>query len=99
MKGQPASQQSNKNMTDRATQHHGPEALRDGLGTIRSKSQNLFHDLDQFIHLLIPLRQGTRLFNPYLELAFSVRSRPKAFQPVPRPNVVLDRTSQISEYS
>ncbi|WZZ27668.1 hypothetical protein YC2023_011069 [Brassica napus] len=30
MKGQPASQQSNKNMTDRPTQHHGPEALRDG---------------------------------------------------------------------
>ncbi|KAF2533632.1 hypothetical protein F2Q70_00031830 [Brassica cretica] len=35
MKGQPASQQSNKNMTDRPTQHHGPEALRDGLGRIR----------------------------------------------------------------
>ncbi|WZY93953.1 hypothetical protein YC2023_066282 [Brassica napus] len=34
MKGQPASQQSNKNMTDRPTQHHGLEALRDGLGTI-----------------------------------------------------------------
>ncbi|KAF3543770.1 hypothetical protein DY000_02007930 [Brassica cretica] len=31
MKGQPASQQSNKNMTDRPTQHHGPEALHDGL--------------------------------------------------------------------
>ncbi|KAF3498702.1 hypothetical protein DY000_02057391 [Brassica cretica] len=31
MKGQPASQQSNKNMTDRLTQHHGPEALHDGL--------------------------------------------------------------------
>ncbi|KAF3538072.1 hypothetical protein F2Q69_00022943 [Brassica cretica] len=80
-----ASQQSNKNMTDRLTQHHGSEALRDGLGMIRPESQNL--------------RQGTRLCNPYLELAFSVRSRPKAFQPVPRPNVVLDRTSQISEYS
>ena len=31
---QPASQQSNKNMTDRQTQDHGPEALRDGLGAI-----------------------------------------------------------------
>ncbi|KAF3536350.1 hypothetical protein F2Q69_00019999 [Brassica cretica] len=31
MKGQPASQQSNKNMTDRPTQHHGLEALHDGL--------------------------------------------------------------------
>ncbi|KAL0741936.1 hypothetical protein Bca4012_083449 [Brassica carinata] len=30
MKGQPASQQSNKNMTDRPTQHPDPEALRDG---------------------------------------------------------------------
>ena len=50
MKGQPASQQSNKNMTDRPTQHHGPEALRDGLGTIRPESQNLLHDLDQFVH-------------------------------------------------
>uniref|UniRef100_A0A0D3AK40 Uncharacterized protein n=1 Tax=Brassica oleracea var. oleracea TaxID=109376 RepID=A0A0D3AK40_BRAOL len=30
MKGQPARQQSNKNMTDRPTQHHGPEALHDG---------------------------------------------------------------------
>ncbi|KAF3502521.1 hypothetical protein F2Q69_00044865 [Brassica cretica] len=39
MKGQPASQQSNKNMTDRPTQHHGPKALRDGLGTIRPESQ------------------------------------------------------------
>ena len=47
---QPASQQSNKNMTDRPTQHHGPEALRDGLGTIRSESQNLLHDFDQFLH-------------------------------------------------
>ncbi|KAL0823312.1 hypothetical protein Bca101_046989 [Brassica carinata] len=35
MKGQPASQQSNKNMTDRPTKHRGPEVLRDGLGTIR----------------------------------------------------------------
>ncbi|WZZ57772.1 LOW QUALITY PROTEIN: hypothetical protein YC2023_057879 [Brassica napus] len=35
MKDQPVSQQSNKNMTDRSTQHHGPEALLDGLGTIR----------------------------------------------------------------
>uniref|UniRef100_A0A0D3C9N9 Retrotransposon Copia-like N-terminal domain-containing protein n=1 Tax=Brassica oleracea var. oleracea TaxID=109376 RepID=A0A0D3C9N9_BRAOL len=50
MKGQPASQQSNKNMTDRPTQHHGPEALHDGLGTIRSKSQNLIRNFDQFIH-------------------------------------------------
>ena len=50
MKGQPASQQSNKNMTDRPTQHHGPEALRDGLGTIQTKTQNLLHNLDQFIH-------------------------------------------------
>ncbi|KAF3595951.1 hypothetical protein DY000_02020765 [Brassica cretica] len=99
MKGQPVSQQSNKNMIDRPTQHHCPEALRDGLGTIRSESQTLLHDLDQFIPLLVPLRQGIRLCNPYLELAFSFRSRPKAFQSVPRPNVVLDRTSQISEYS
>ncbi|KAL0757253.1 hypothetical protein Bca101_094921 [Brassica carinata] len=37
MKGQPASQQSNKNMTDRLTQHHGSEALHDGSRpTIRS---------------------------------------------------------------
>ena len=50
MKGQPASQQSNKNMNDRPTQHYGPEALRDGLGMIRSESQKLLHDLDQFIH-------------------------------------------------
>ncbi|WZZ15520.1 hypothetical protein YC2023_108609 [Brassica napus] len=33
---QPANLQSNKNMTDRPTQHHGPEALRDGLGTFRT---------------------------------------------------------------
>ena len=45
-----ASQQSNKNMTDRPTKHHGPEALRDGLGTIQSKSQNLIPNFDQFIH-------------------------------------------------
>ena len=32
------------------TQRHGPEALHDGLGTIRSELQNLPHDLDQFIH-------------------------------------------------
>ena len=47
---QPASQQSNKNMTNRPIQHHGLEALRDELGTIRSESQNLLHDLDKFIH-------------------------------------------------
>ncbi|KAF2562263.1 hypothetical protein F2Q70_00014682 [Brassica cretica] len=34
MKSQPASQQSNKKMTDRPIQHHGPEALHDGLRTI-----------------------------------------------------------------
>ncbi|KAF2599023.1 hypothetical protein F2Q68_00011885 [Brassica cretica] len=84
-------------MTERPTQHHGPEALRDGLEAIWSESQNLLHDLDQFTHLLVPLRQGTRLYNPYLELAFSIRSRHKAFQPVLQPNVMLDRTSQISE--
>ena len=50
MKGQPASQQSNKNMSDRPTQHYGPEALRDGLGTIWPESQNLLQDLDQFLH-------------------------------------------------
>ena len=50
MKGQLARQKSNKNMTDRPTQHHGPEELRDGLGTIRPESQNFLHDLDQFIH-------------------------------------------------
>ncbi|WZZ60247.1 hypothetical protein YC2023_060354 [Brassica napus] len=52
----------------------------------------------KMMHKIVPDKnlQGG---NPYQDLAFSVRSRPKAFQPVLRPNVVLDRTSQISEYS
>ncbi|KAF3558395.1 hypothetical protein F2Q69_00014123 [Brassica cretica] len=49
IKGQQASQQSNKNITDLPTQHYGPEALHDGLGIIRSMSQNLICNLDQFI--------------------------------------------------
>ncbi|KAF3557544.1 hypothetical protein F2Q69_00013739 [Brassica cretica] len=81
-------------MTNRPTQHHGPEALRGGLGMIRPVTK-----LTPRLRPFHPLNQGLRLCNPYQELAFSVRSMPKAFQPVLRPNVVLDRTSQISEYS
>ncbi|KAF2561133.1 hypothetical protein F2Q70_00015397 [Brassica cretica] len=49
MKGQPASQQSNKNMTDRPTQHHGPEALRDGSLAERSLDpKSVFCDPNPF---------------------------------------------------
>ncbi|KAF2558603.1 hypothetical protein F2Q68_00017414 [Brassica cretica] len=45
--GRSTGQKSNKNMTDRPS---NTQALRDGLGMIRSESQNFLHDLDQFIH-------------------------------------------------
>ena len=43
---QPASQQSNKNMTGPTAHDLVREVLRDGLGMTRSESQNLLRNLD-----------------------------------------------------
>ncbi|KAF2561132.1 hypothetical protein F2Q70_00015394 [Brassica cretica] len=58
MKGQPASQQSNKNMTDRPTQHHGPEALHDGLTGNPAKGSTTLYTISRalcdLVFLLYP---------------------------------------------
>ncbi|KAL0641628.1 hypothetical protein Bca4012_102842 [Brassica carinata] len=98
MKGQPASQQSNKNMTDRPTQHHGPEALHDGLRTIRPVIK--FTLRPRPVRLLTrPANSRLKDLQPTPEVNGSVRSRPKTSQPVPRHNVVLVRTKPISYWT
>ncbi|KAF2533268.1 hypothetical protein F2Q70_00030179 [Brassica cretica] len=99
MKGQPVSQQSNKNMTDRPTQHHGPEALHDGLGTIRSKVIKFTLRPRPVCPLTRPANSRLKALQPTPDVNGSVRSRPKTSQPVPRPNVVLVRTKPISYWT